>query len=231
MSGPPPYSTPSTTNPDRRPLPDGYITRYDENYRAWYYVWTRSGPPRSSWTHPLDAQAPSSPPQANFAPPPNPPPDRTGFPGGGGRGRQFNPPQPASATYPGPQQYPPSFPGSGAGGYSEPRYAPTQGYPTQPNFGAPSPNYGNQWQQQTWQQPPAQPAYVPQTQQTTQQQGRSGQHHGVGVGGLLAGGAAGLIGGALLTEAFEHHEDEVREESYDQGFDNGFDDGTFDEGF
>ncbi|KAH9032085.1 hypothetical protein EDB83DRAFT_2652336 [Lactarius deliciosus] len=87
MSAPPP-SSPPTVNPDRRQLPDGWITRWDDNYHAWYYVDTRAQPPRSSWAHPLGA-APSSPqPSTTYAPPSNPPPNRAynsggpSFPGG-----------------------------------------------------------------------------------------------------------------------------------------------------
>lgn len=35
MSAPPP-TFPSQENPDRRPLPEGYITRYDERYVVLY---------------------------------------------------------------------------------------------------------------------------------------------------------------------------------------------------
>jgi hypothetical protein len=41
---------------------------------------------------------------------------------------------------------------------------------------------------------------------------------------LLAGGA-GLVGGALLMDAFEDHEDRVEEQAYDQGYDQGYDNG------
>lgn len=34
---------------------------------------------------------------------------------------------------------------------------------------------------------------------------------------LALAGGAGILGGVLLTEAFEHHEDEVRQDAYDQG--------------
>jgi hypothetical protein len=34
-------------------------------------------------------------------------------------------------------------------------------------------------------------------------------------------GGAGLLGGALLTEAFEHHEHREEEQAYDQGYDQG----------
>jgi len=34
---------------------------------------------------------------------------------------------------------------------------------------------------------------------------------------LALAAGAGLAGGVLLTEAFDHHEDEVRQDAYDQG--------------
>jgi hypothetical protein len=34
---------------------------------------------------------------------------------------------------------------------------------------------------------------------------------------LALAGGAGLLGGVLLTEAFEHHEDRERQEAYEQG--------------
>lgn len=34
---------------------------------------------------------------------------------------------------------------------------------------------------------------------------------------LALAGGAGLLGGALLTEAFEHHEDRERQEAYESG--------------
>ena len=34
---------------------------------------------------------------------------------------------------------------------------------------------------------------------------------------FLFSGGAGLIGGALLADAFEDHEDRVEQEAYDQG--------------
>jgi len=42
----------------------------------------------------------------------------------------------------------------------------------------------------------------------------------------LAGGA-GLVGGALLANAFDDHEDREREEGYEHGFEDGQDAGDF----
>ncbi|KAI6168931.1 hypothetical protein EDD17DRAFT_1502913 [Pisolithus thermaeus] len=54
--------------------------------------------------------------------------------------------------------------------------------------------------------------------------------HGMGTGAMLGAGAAGLVGGAVLGELFEHHEEREREEAYDDGYDRGYDQG-FDQGF
>ncbi|KAG8881587.1 hypothetical protein FRB99_004714 [Tulasnella sp. 403] len=41
-------------NPDTRPLPWGFVQRFDQQYNTWYYVNTQTNPPQSSWTHPAD---------------------------------------------------------------------------------------------------------------------------------------------------------------------------------
>ncbi|KAH9991627.1 hypothetical protein BJV74DRAFT_884795 [Russula compacta] len=221
MSGPPPaYSTPHTSNPDRRALPDGWITRWDDNYRAWYYVDTRANPPRASWEHPLGT--PSSPPSL-----PSPTTPARGYgPGSGG-----SPPYPVQGqAYPG--QYTPgtSFPG----GYQDSRAYPPGYQPPPQGYAGPgsSPvNYGNPgWQAPGWQPQPSSPqGYVAQqpaaVQQQQQQPARSGRHN---MGALLGVGAAGLLGGAVLEGAFqhhEHHEEERREEAYDAGLNQGYDQG------
>ena len=39
MSAPPPaFPSQAAENPDRRPLPEGYITRYDERYVVLYLL-------------------------------------------------------------------------------------------------------------------------------------------------------------------------------------------------
>ncbi|KAG8936853.1 hypothetical protein FRC03_009595 [Tulasnella sp. 419] len=43
-------------NPDQRPLPWGFVQRFDQQYKTWYYVNTQTNPPQSSWTHPADQQ-------------------------------------------------------------------------------------------------------------------------------------------------------------------------------
>ncbi|KAI8984943.1 hypothetical protein BD414DRAFT_71103 [Trametes punicea] len=74
MSQPPPYSPNGPPpNPDRRPLPPGWIEQWDPNYKAWFYVNTAENPPRSSWVHPL-GPAPPAPQPSGYAPPPGPPP-------------------------------------------------------------------------------------------------------------------------------------------------------------
>ncbi|KAG2345023.1 hypothetical protein BDR05DRAFT_144831 [Suillus weaverae] len=48
--------------------------------------------------------------------------------------------------------------------------------------------------------------------------------------GHCSAGGAGLVGGAILMDAFENHEDNVRDEAYDQGYDNGYGNGYDDGG-
>jgi hypothetical protein len=42
---------------------------------------------------------------------------------------------------------------------------------------------------------------------------------------LAVAGGAGILGGALLMEGFEHHERREEERAYDQGLDQGYDQG------
>ncbi|CCA66974.1 hypothetical protein PIIN_00811 [Serendipita indica DSM 11827] len=49
-------------NPDKRPLPTGWISKYDENYKAWYYIDTTKSDGPSSWEHPADKPGAASPP-------------------------------------------------------------------------------------------------------------------------------------------------------------------------
>jgi len=87
-----------------------------------------------------------------------------------------------------PQQY--------GGGYQ------SQGYPPQ-QYGQP---YGQQYPQQGYY--PPQGGY--------QQQGRQGGG-GMGAGGMLLGAGAGLVGGALLMDAMEDHDQNEYNEGYEQG--------------
>lgn len=121
-----------------------------------YYVDTRTRPPRSSWEHPLGPPASAG----NFAPPPNPPPNRSNF-GGNPVSPSFPSQQPQPQPYPGPATFnaPPSY---GGGGFSNQdqqsrNFQPQPQY-QQPPYGGPAGNYGNPgnpgWPQQGWQQPP-----------------------------------------------------------------------------
>ncbi|KAH9987887.1 hypothetical protein BJV77DRAFT_1070349 [Russula vinacea] len=206
---------PHTGNPDRRPLPDGWITRYDDNYRAWYYVDTRAQPPRSSWDHPsTQGLPPSSSQPGGYAPPSNS--QNRNFVGSGGA-----PPYNQQQQYSGqPLNQAPPYSGGFQGNQSDPRYT-QQGFPPQQqNYGGPpASNYNPGWQaQQGWQQPPqGYPAQAPAP--TVQQATRTGRGHNLPTG-LLAGGA-GLLGGLVLAEGFEHHErreEEERQEAFDQGY-------------
>ncbi|PIL36626.1 hypothetical protein GSI_00315 [Ganoderma sinense ZZ0214-1] len=209
MSQPPPYGPPS--NPDRRPLPQGWIEKYDERYQAWFYVNTLENPPRSSWVHPLGAAPPEG-----YGPPSGPPPPN-----------QYNNPYPPPGGYnqgPLPQQQWGQSPPPPSGGYYGGPPPPQGGYPGQ--YGGPPPGQGDRgWFGSNTPQPQQQPAYVEQ---------RPPKKSGPGMGTALLAGGAGLVGGALLMDAFENHEEHEREEAYDagynQGFDNGFDQGEFDDG-
>ncbi|QRV74827.1 Got1 domain-containing protein [Ceratobasidium sp. AG-Ba] len=49
-------------NPDGRPLPPGFVTQFDPQYNAWFYINTGSQPPRSQWIHPADHHDQNNPP-------------------------------------------------------------------------------------------------------------------------------------------------------------------------
>ncbi|PVF94012.1 hypothetical protein CPB86DRAFT_789464, partial [Serendipita vermifera] len=53
-AGAPPTPGGTKQNPDSRPLPPGWITDYDESYKAWYYVNTHDANPAATWTHPAE---------------------------------------------------------------------------------------------------------------------------------------------------------------------------------
>ncbi|KIM28828.1 hypothetical protein M408DRAFT_8603 [Serendipita vermifera MAFF 305830] len=131
-------SGPPKTNPDTRPLPAGWITQFDTNYNAWFYVDTRAQPPRSEWKHPADLLPPSQPSymppggappssggsaQAYYQGSPSPysqqPPYGGGHDGHGGPGGYSpytaNSPYPSNSPYPQQQQSYTSTPAHGSG--------------------------------------------------------------------------------------------------------------------
>lgn len=158
-------------------VPDGWLAKFDEKYKTFYYVDLSTG--KSQWEKPPGSQ--------DAGPPQGPPPsysqssqpvgagaagDHRGAPGGYGG----YPPQ--GGGYPGGFQggYPP---GPGYGGY------PPQGY-----GGYPPQGYGGY--------PPQQPQVI------QQQPGRSGRSGMMGgMGGMALGAGAGLLGGAMLANAFD----------------------------
>ncbi|KAH9942984.1 uncharacterized protein BXZ73DRAFT_74055 [Epithele typhae] len=201
MSQPPAYSPPGNNppNPDRRPLPGGWVERYDENYHAWFYVNTYENPPRSSWEHPLGPAPPQQP--SGYGPPPGPPPpSRSPYPPQGGYNQSYGqpPPQQWNQPPPGPGYYGSPPPQAGYGGGYGPPPQENRGW-----FGSNSPQPTTAYQQQA---PP--------------------KKSGPGMGTALLAGGAGLVGGALLMDAFEDHEDHEREQAYDAGYDQGFDNGV-----
>ncbi|KAF7313361.1 WW domain-containing protein [Mycena chlorophos] len=219
MSGPPPYGGGPPRNPDARPLPQGWITEFDPNYNAWFYVNTLTQPPVTTWTHPLGAPPSPGPPQGGYAPPPGGPenrgpggyyPQQQGYPGQYGGGSPY-PPQ-GGYGGPGYQQSPP--PG---------QYAPyNQGYqgaPPQEGRGLFGGMFGGgRPQQPIMASPPPQTVYV------EEQPKKSG----IGMGGALALGAGGLLGGALLADAFDGHDG--GDDGGDDGGRWGGDDGGGDDG-
>ncbi|KAF9032647.1 hypothetical protein BDZ89DRAFT_573029 [Hymenopellis radicata] len=161
MSQPPAYGEQPPVNPDSRPLPPGWVTQYDANYKTWFYVNTHANPPTPSWTHPL---GPPPPPPSQFTPPSGPPPpDNRGYGQNQGYGKIGG-----------------GGGGGGGGGYGQPGYG--------------GGGYGGGYQQQ------------PQVMYAQQPPKKSG---GIGMGGALALGAGGLIGGALLADAINDHEEDA----------------------
>ncbi|KAJ3721140.1 hypothetical protein EV361DRAFT_883937 [Lentinula raphanica] len=219
MSAPPPY--PQSENPDRRPLPPGWVTQYDSNYRTWFYVNTGVNPPVTTWTHPLGAP-PTSPPPSSYGPPAGPPPPGPGGPGYGydQRQGQYQPgynsgyqPSPPPQQYYGGSPQPPygQSPGYGGPGYGGPGYG---GYREEENRGFFNRPSSNAPQQAYASSPPPPP-----------------KKSGMGMGTMLGVGAAGLVGGALIGEMIEHHEDEERFDAYQDGVQQGqmddYDNGGF----
>lgn len=93
------------------------------------------------------------------------------------------------------------------GGGSSAARPPQQAYGGYPSQGYPQQQYGQQY--------PPQGYYPPQG-GYQQQQGRTGGG-GMGAGGMLLGAGAGLVGGALLMDAIEDHDQSEYNQGYDQG--------------
>ncbi|PPQ63974.1 hypothetical protein CVT24_009096 [Panaeolus cyanescens] len=212
-SAPPPYA--STANPDTRTLPDGWITQFDPNYKAWYYVNTRSTPPETTWVHPL---GPPPPPPQQYGPPSGPPPPNNngynpGFPQGNYGGYPNHNSQPPYGGYGGQNNYPYNS-GPSPGGYGDQRdyggYNQQSSYGSQPpantkgaggmlgglmsKFGGGS-SHGSGYPQQGGYN-----GYPPQTVVVQQQPKKSG---GMGMGGMALAGGAGLLGGLLVADAID----------------------------
>ncbi|KAE9388115.1 hypothetical protein BT96DRAFT_981155 [Gymnopus androsaceus JB14] len=94
-------------NSDGRPLPPGWITQYDNKYRAWFYVNTVANPPVTTWVHPLgEAPLPNPTYTAPAVPLPSPgygyDNGQGQYPGHAGPGYQSSPPPPPQGYSPGP---------------------------------------------------------------------------------------------------------------------------------
>lgn len=172
------------SNPDSRPLPDGWITQFNEGYKTWFYVNTKApGGPKSQWTHPADDEPQSS--QQQFAAPSGPPPP------GGGPSHTSTPVgnQPAQKTRGG--LFSKLTGKSSSHQQQQYQQYPQQGYPQQgyPQQGYPQQGYGGY---------PQQPMYGGYQQQPMMMQGRP-QRQGMGAGtGAMLGMGGGLLGGMML---------------------------------
>ncbi|KAF7354845.1 WW domain-containing protein [Mycena sanguinolenta] len=146
MSQPPPYP-----NPDTRQLPDGWVSQWDANYNAWFYINTLAQPPVPTWDHPLGpAPGAYSSPQGAFPEP-----------------QHASPYPEAASPFPSQQSASPYPPQQGGGAYSPgyPQPSPSPGYnqsvppqypagpPPQDGKGLLSGLFGGQTQPQPQQQP------------------------------------------------------------------------------
>lgn len=177
--------SPSLTRPDGLLL----LPRWPAD-NAWFYVDTHANPPQSIWVHPAESQ----PKQSSYQPPAGPPPSH-----GNGSYNSQPPPQQDSAKR--------GLFGFGKSSSSnqqqqqQPQQYQQQQYQQQPQYQqgyqqGPPQGYGG------YQQGPPQGYYQQQPQYMQQQQRRQGGGMG-GMGtGLMAGGA-GLLGGAMLMNAFD----------------------------
>lgn len=73
--------------------------------------------------------------------------------------------------------------------------------------------------------------YQQQPQVVYAQQQKPPKKSGFGMGGMLAAGGVGLLGGALLENAWENHEERERDDAFLEGeaYANGDDGGFFDD--
>ncbi|KAF8351077.1 hypothetical protein F5887DRAFT_935820 [Amanita rubescens] len=244
-------------NPDTRPLPTGWVTQYESNYKAWFYVNTNAQPPVTTWEHPSGPppRAPPPPP-SNYGPPAGPPPTRPGYeqgpgygpgnsrggygdgPSGGYGGSPYDrPPE----NYGGPRGYG-GPPPRGYGGPPDPYNGPPGGYGA-PVPGGAYPQYGEGYGQGGYDRR----SPVPDDRGRAFGGGMFGgrqqapdryvdappkKHGGISAGKValgLGGGALALFAGKEFLEHEEHKSyEEGREQGYDQGFNNGFVDGVDD---
>ncbi|KAG6375019.1 hypothetical protein JVT61DRAFT_3798 [Boletus reticuloceps] len=180
------------SNPDSRDLPHGWIQQY--NYE--FYVNMRENPPRSCWEHPL------GPIPQGFAPSMGPPPDRSY----------------SRSPYGGPQ--PP--PQQGYGGYQD--INPLMGsllraitMPNKVDTILPGTEVCREITLYVLRcELRAFSDYPPQERVVYVEEERRQRKKGPGLGTAVAAGGAGLLGGVLLTEAFENHDEYERDQGFDQ---------------
>lgn len=177
-SGPPPPS-----------VPEGWIAKFDEKYKTYYYVNLASG--KSQWEPP--AAAPSHQRRGSHdGPPPYSEASRPSPQGNNSAPRQ---------TY-GQSAQPPRQYEQGNGQYDQRNYYNAGpgpqgpgGYPPQGAYGEPQRGYYPPPPQAGYGYPPPQPVY----QQVPAQQPQKSRFGGMG--GMALGAGAGLLGGYLLGEA------------------------------
>ncbi|WFD42109.1 hypothetical protein MPSI1_000747 [Malassezia psittaci] len=204
---PPAYGADSASNQgpasskgqgSERALPDGWVKQFDTNYNQYFYVDTRSNPPRSTWVHPDDEQG-------RYSAPSGAPPGQQSSRYGSGSG-----PGPQASYQPQQQGYMPQQQGymPQQQGYMAQCYYPQQQYaqpvmvqqPYSSGMGMGSGRFGGL---------------------SSGLGGLGGGRMGGGLGAGLLGGGAGLLGGFALAEGMEHMEHDAYDQGYMQGDMNG----------
>ncbi|WFC98024.1 hypothetical protein MYAM1_000745 [Malassezia yamatoensis] len=186
-----PESVSSKGQGNERPLPDGWVKQFDTNYNQYFYVDTRSNPPRSTWVHPDDEQG-------KYSAPSGAPPGQQSSRYGSGSG-----PGPQSSYQPQQQGYMPQQQGYMAqGGYPQQQYVqPVMvQQPYSSGMGMGSGRFGGMGGGLGG--------------MGGGLGGLGGGRMGGGLGTGLLGGGAGLLGGFALAEGMEH----MQENAYDQGY-------------
>lgn len=201
-------------------VPDGWLAKFDDKYSTWYYVDLATK--KSQWEAPKGTRFDTD--GSDVAPPPYNPnsksndknnsgESRSGSYGGGHQGGYGGGHQGGYGG--GPQG---GYGGGPQGGYGGGYGGPQGGYGG--GYGGPQGGYGGYPPQGGYYggYPPqgGYGGYPPQPQYAQQQGRKSGMG---GMGGMAMGAGAGLLGGALLANSFDH----MQEDAYQDGFQDGAD--------